>query len=296
MGGVGDMAIEPELENLIREAGIELDELEKETVNAYETRDIIPYLCKTKHREEFLDLREDMASTSIIGLENGMMRDMVNYFLQSSGLKADERLTWGPPKFNYSHGDLYDSFDYYLIAGCPNCGTDYDFGKTHFATITKPYPALKCLECGHCAAPLHYEEESDNWVDRYSGDHLQSTSTKDFIKDDKFKRGGPQSTSKGTMGGIYLRGSRYKYDFGHNNKEWWTNYYLPASIRDRELKTTLHAITLMSSMKGQKVEEKCDFCGNLEAYFHQFQARSADEGSTIMYECTKCHNRKVYNN
>ena len=39
------------------------------------------------------------------------------------------------------------------------------------------------------------------------------------------------------------------------------------------------------------VSIRCDSCGNDKAYVHQQQTRSADEGATNFYECTKCkHN------
>lgn len=33
---------------------------------------------------------------------------------------------------------------------------------------------------------------------------------------------------------------------------------------------------------------QCDKCGNEEMYFWTLQLRSADEGSTVYYECVKC--------
>ena len=34
--------------------------------------------------------------------------------------------------------------------------------------------------------------------------------------------------------------------------------------------------------------EKCPSCGNDQMTFHTLQLRSADEGQTVFYTCTKC--------
>jgi len=38
-----------------------------------------------------------------------------------------------------------------------------------------------------------------------------------------------------------------------------------------------------------KTEAQCPKCGNTEAYYKEFQTRSADEPATIFYQCTECH-------
>ncbi|KAF8224040.1 DNA-directed RNA polymerase I kDa polypeptide [Tricholoma matsutake] len=48
--------------------------------------------------------------------------------------------------------------------------------------------------------------------------------------------------------------------------------------------------------QGTLVSEKCPSCGNLEAYSKEMQLRSADEGSTIFYNCVACkHGWRVNN-
>lgn len=42
------------------------------------------------------------------------------------------------------------------------------------------------------------------------------------------------------------------------------------------------------SKKGAIVTQTCGECGNDEMYFYTLQLRSADEGSTVFYECVKC--------
>lgn len=44
----------------------------------------------------------------------------------------------------------------------------------------------------------------------------------------------------------------------------------------------------------EKTQIVCEKCGHDEATVHQMQTRSADEGSTIFYTCTKCaHKWKI---
>eukprot|EP01091_Cochliopodium_minus_P014689 TRINITY_DN5018_c0_g1_i1.p1 TRINITY_DN5018_c0_g1~~TRINITY_DN5018_c0_g1_i1.p1 ORF type:complete len:130 (-),score=22.05 TRINITY_DN5018_c0_g1_i1:61-450(-) len=38
----------------------------------------------------------------------------------------------------------------------------------------------------------------------------------------------------------------------------------------------------------QLIEEECPKCGEEKVYYHTKQLRSADEGSTIFYNCPKC--------
>ena len=42
--------------------------------------------------------------------------------------------------------------------------------------------------------------------------------------------------------------------------------------------------------------EKCPKCGYGQMYYSVMQTRSADEGSTVFYECIKCHYKYNQNN
>eukprot|EP00884_Botryococcus_braunii_P007480 jgi/Botrbrau1/16733/Bobra.0301s0004.2 len=44
------------------------------------------------------------------------------------------------------------------------------------------------------------------------------------------------------------------------------------------------------------VDEQCVKCGNEEVEFYTMQLRSADEGSTVFYECKKCGHKWSTNN
>eukprot|EP01114_Cavostelium_apophysatum_P020749 TRINITY_DN703_c0_g1_i1.p1 TRINITY_DN703_c0_g1~~TRINITY_DN703_c0_g1_i1.p1 ORF type:complete len:117 (-),score=5.65 TRINITY_DN703_c0_g1_i1:67-417(-) len=46
----------------------------------------------------------------------------------------------------------------------------------------------------------------------------------------------------------------------------------------------------------QVIEEPCVRCGYRELWFTTAQLRSADEGSTVFYECISCHHKWSINN
>ncbi|KAI0027267.1 transcription factor S-II-domain-containing protein [Vararia minispora EC-137] len=59
----------------------------------------------------------------------------------------------------------------------------------------------------------------------------------------------------------------------------------PSSLRQkRKTQTKVHE----AGAGRLKVTEKCPECGHMEAYSEEKQMRSADEGSTILYECANC--------
>ena len=44
------------------------------------------------------------------------------------------------------------------------------------------------------------------------------------------------------------------------------------------------------------INEKCPKCNYNQMYYYTMQIRSADEGSTVFYECVKCHYKFNQNN
>ncbi|WFD05916.1 DNA-directed RNA polymerase I core subunit rpa12 [Malassezia vespertilionis] len=44
------------------------------------------------------------------------------------------------------------------------------------------------------------------------------------------------------------------------------------------------------------IKEKCPGCGNEEMNYHTLQLRSADEGSTVFYDCPRCGYKFSQNN
>ena len=50
-----------------------------------------------------------------------------------------------------------------------------------------------------------------------------------------------------------------------------------------------------SKTDGPLVERKCSKCGNETMSYASLQLRSADEGQTIFYTCTKCQHKETEN-
>ncbi|EEB08934.1 DNA-directed RNA polymerase complex I subunit Rpa12 [Schizosaccharomyces japonicus yFS275] len=60
-----------------------------------------------------------------------------------------------------------------------------------------------------------------------------------------------------------------------------------------------HSIVQTEGKKPEEaavIQEKCPKCGNDEMTFHTLQLRSADEGSTVFYECPRCAYKFSTNN
>lgn len=256
--------------------------------------DITTFLCdKTP---EFLNVRDDQLSLALLdGMERCMLDDMVSWFLRREGIDSDEKQVWGPPKWNYTEGDPCDSFDYYAVTGCPNCGSSYELDQPYVYHVDPP--TLLCLECGYRACQLHFRDESESLVERLSSKgQLPSPSSVSSASEPPTAQSATQLAQPGSNAAIYVRGAREQYDFGQKGKEWWQGRYLPRSVRLNDLNRAVTMISMMSKLKAPTIKELCEVCGNTEAYYTTYQARSADEGMTIMYECTRCHHRKTFNN
>ncbi|CDJ60823.1 RNA polymerase, putative [Eimeria maxima] len=190
------------------------------------------------------------------------------------------------------------SFDWLVALGCLNCGAPVELrrdlvaaaeeattaaaaaatgGGTAALALAAEKAVLRCRRCGHHIAPLHSSDEPESLVEAMeSGAYLN-----------------PGLSSRG----IYMYGSRSCYNFGSVSKKAWQQRFLGAEFERQQLQHHLK-IMLAAGDGGNKTtcKELCERCGHTEAFFSTFQARSADEGMTVMYECTKCHHRKVFNN
>lgn len=58
----------------------------------------------------------------------------------------------------------------------------------------------------------------------------------------------------------------------------------------------LHPRHAFYQMLHSQVDEECPKCGHEKASFTTVQLRSVDEGSTVFYECLKCHHHWSENN
>jgi DNA-directed RNA polymerase I subunit RPA12 len=70
-----------------------------------------------------------------------------------------------------------------------------------------------------------------------------------------------------------------------NSREWMNKL---ANIEDK--------FKAKQKLQRQTVEEKCPQCPSKKMYFYTMQTRSADEGSTVFYQCVKCGYVKKENN
>ncbi|CDI87396.1 RNA polymerase, putative [Eimeria praecox] len=222
-------------------------------------------------------------------------QEAAGIFSPSSPGGADAGAATGRCTVTSKHGV---SFDWLVALGCLNCGAPVELRRDLVAAAEEAASAaaaaakgggaaalalaaekavLRCRRCGHDIAPLHSSDESESLVERME--------SRTYAK--------PGLAS----GGIYMYGSRSCYNFGSVSKKAWQQRFLGADFEQQQLQ---HHLKLMLSAGdgGNKTtcKETCERCGHTEAFFSTFQARSADEGMTVMYECTRCHHRKVFNN
>lgn len=101
---------------------------------------------------------------------------------------------------------------------------------------------------------------------------------------------------------IYISGIRKSLYFGASNK-WWAKSVIHGNRIERnsdnklgKSNSVMRVLDAMHKKKAPVIQEICPECSHNEAFFTQFQARSADEGTTVMYECCKCQHRRVVNN
>ena len=77
--------------------------------------------------------------------------------------------------------------------------------------------------------------------------------------------------------------------YGRGGEEWsQIVIWLDENVGDDGMKSTKERNAL--------IEEICPKCGNPEMYFYTMQLRSADEGSTVFYECPSCDHKFSANN
>eukprot|EP01068_Selenidium_serpulae_P007366 Selendium_serpulae@DN4689_c0_g1_i11.p2 len=234
----------------------------------------------------------------------------------------------------YDENRPADSYMHYKTAGCesnvvylyhtanhnpvlgPNCGSALD-DLWGFAGLDDGRPRLQCEKCGHSPAPLHFIGESDALSDRLQGLHLpaeirneirmrQAVAAAGRDPAEVPPQSGPRQTNDYSLrnrlgshsrppSGIFIRGQRSCYRMSQGEKEWWQDRFRPKAWREQNSTRNLETILGMDKVKAPTTKEICEECGHDTAFYHTFQARSADEGMTIMFECCECHARCVKN-
>ncbi|KAK2196786.1 bifunctional Zinc finger [Babesia duncani] len=171
------------------------------------------------------------------------------------------------PKYRLLNGY---SYDYLLALGCQNCGHSLDLRNIggFFNSDGEIGENVTCENCGYEIVPIIDSETSDNFVDVVAHENLSDKKS------------------------VYLFGSRQGYSFGTSKNRWWQaeNGEGDAGILNRLLQAKM-----VNKSSKQIVNQPCDKCGHEKQLYSTFQARSADEGMTVMYECCKCRHRTVLN-
>ena len=70
----------------------------------------------------------------------------------------------------------------------------------------------------------------------------------------------------------------------------------PSVLRQKRQLVSHVSRTDENTMEQATIKEKCPGCGNEEMNFHTLQLRSADEGTTVFYDCPKCGYKFSQNN
>ncbi|KAF2838882.1 DNA-directed RNA polymeras-like protein I subunit [Patellaria atrata CBS 101060] len=68
----------------------------------------------------------------------------------------------------------------------------------------------------------------------------------------------------------------------------------PSSLRTK--RSEVQTLTEEDVQRDSIIEYPCERCGQKEVRFYTQQLRSADEGTTVFYTCTKCGHKWTQNN
>jgi DNA-directed RNA polymerase I subunit RPA12 len=67
----------------------------------------------------------------------------------------------------------------------------------------------------------------------------------------------------------------------------YTIHFNKSTVKEKEQKD--------EGAEGPVIERICSKCGNDKMSYATLQLRSADEGQTVFYTCTKCHHKETEN-
>ncbi|KAH8583802.1 RNA polymerase [Cryptosporidium sp. chipmunk genotype I] len=230
------------------------------------------------------NIGKDGVSIELTNIEPYIIKDLMQSFIYTEDINATKQRNSNFPKFQFSFSKG-DNFNSKLYGGCPSCGSSYDFlflldaFDNKYATLSQIMVEkhLKCKICNQQFLKLHNQNISDSSI-------TTNCNSNSFKK----KR-------------IYISGIRKSLYFGTSNKWWAKSINSGKRIGESDNKlsksnSVMRVLDAMHKKKAPKIQEICPECSHNEAFFTQFQARSADEGTTVMYECCKCQHRRVVNN
>lgn len=72
----------------------------------------------------------------------------------------------------------------------------------------------------------------------------------------------------------------------------------PSALRQKRslVQHSIHSVGLDKDATAPMMQESCPKCKHPEMKYHTLQLRSADEGTTVFYECPKCAHKFSTNN
>ncbi|KAF7458627.1 dna-directed rna polymerase i rpa12 [Cryptosporidium felis] len=238
--------------------------------------------CKETRDKLFNNIEKNDVSTQLINIESYILKDLMHSFIYTEDINDARQKNTDLPKFQYSFlkGDNFNSR---FSGGCPNCGSIFDFifvmdnsNNREPSQEMKGYRYLKCKICRHKYSSLPNQNTMDSSLDSISFN--------------------TERYSKCT----FIAGIRQSLSFRESNK-WWMklndcNKKVKIPYKANKSNSIIRVLDAMHKKKAPKIQEICPECSHNEAFFTQFQARSADEGTTVMYECCRCQHRRVINN
>jgi len=72
------------------------------------------------------------------------------------------------------------------------------------------------------------------------------------------------------------------------DKKKWLEQFKKTKIAEGDHIKKEHLKNKIKKNKAAIISQECPMCHHPEMYFFTIQMRSADEGSTVFYECVKC--------
>ncbi|KAK1443558.1 hypothetical protein BgAZ_204340 [Babesia gibsoni] len=227
---------------------------------------------------------------AIAGLNVKESIDMARYLYAESGLDSAGKNLQNHFKYQiptrlieYKNHEALESkdhvsYDYLVALGCRRCkrGVDFRSSRLFFDRNNgnKMKPQLKCPSCGETIAPIFSSSSTDSCVDSCT---MQAS----------FGRGEVEEKA-------YMYGYRQGCEFDYSGKKWWKDFMHKDKAKADD-STSLSMAKNANRSSREIVKQLCDKCGHEEAYYSTFQARSADEGMTVMFECRGCKHRSVVN-
>lgn len=216
--------------------------------------------------------------------------DMAQYLYAERGLDSTGRSLQNHFKYQIptsildnKHSDYlksrdHVSYDYLVAMGCRRCNSTVNFRSSQVFfdrnNGNKMKQELKCEACNATIAPIFGSNCTDSCVDS-------------CVMSATFGRGDEGEKA-------YMYGFRQGCEFDYGGKKWWKDVIQRSKNKQTD-STTLAMAKNANKSSRETVKQICEKCGCDEAYYSTFQARSADEGMTVMYECKGCKRRSVVN-